>query len=245
MSAPGGLLAGRVAVVTGATRGIGRAVALRYAAEGAQIVALARSVGALEELDDEIRATGAPSALLVPVDLAQLDRIDPLGPQLYQRFGGADILVANAALLGTLGPMGHHDPDLWDEVFRVNVHANWRLIRTLEPLLRRADAGRAIFVTSGAATRANAYWGAYCASKAALEQMVRVWALELADTRVRANILSPGATRTTMRATAFPGEDPATVKPPEALADLFLDLALASCTRHGETVSLASPSPRR
>lgn len=243
MTTPGGLLAGRVAVVTGATRGIGRAVALRYAAEGAQIVAVARSVGALEELDDAIRATGAPPALLVPIDLADLDRIDPLGPQLFQRFAAVDVLVANAALLGTLGPIGHHDPGLWDEVFRVNVHANWRLIRTLDPLLRRADHGRAIFVTSGAATRANAYWGAYCASKAALEQMVRVWALEVADTRVRANLLSPGATRTAMRASAFPGEDPASLKPPEALADLFVELALASCTRHGETVALP-PAPR-
>lgn len=231
-----GQLSGRIALVTGASRGIGRAVALRYAAEGAQIVAVARSVGGLEELDDEIQALGAPPALLVPVDLADLDRIDPLGPQLFQRFGKLDILVANAALLGTLGPIGHHDPKLWDEVFRVNVHANWRLIRTLDPLLRRADAGRAIFVTSGAATRANAYWGAYCASKAALDQMIRVWALELERTAVRANLLSPGATRTTMRANAFPGEDPMTLKPPEALCDLFVELALRSCLRNGETV---------
>lgn len=231
-----GQLSGRIALVTGASRGIGRAVALRYAAEGAQIVAVARSVGGLEELDDEIQALGAPPALLVPVDLADLDRIDPLGPQLFQRFGRLDILVANAALLGTLGPIGHHDPKLWDEVFRVNVHANWRLIRTLDPLLRRADAGRAMFVTSGAATRANAYWGAYCASKAALDQMIRVWALELERTNVRANLLSPGATRTTMRANAFPGEDPMTLKPPEDLCDLFVELALASCLRNGETV---------
>jgi NAD(P)-dependent dehydrogenase (short-subunit alcohol dehydrogenase family) len=236
MSAPAGRLAGRVAVVTGASRGIGRAVALRFAAEGAQIVALARSVGGLEELDDELRGIGAAPALLVPIDLAELDRIDPLGPQLYQRFGKVDILVANAALLGTLGPIGHHDPKLWDEVFRVNVHANWRLIRTLDPLLRKAGKGRAIFVTSGASSRANAYWSAYCASKAALDQMVRVWALELASTEVRANLLSPGATRTSMRANAFPGEDPMTLKPPEALCDLFLELALEGCERNGETI---------
>jgi NAD(P)-dependent dehydrogenase (short-subunit alcohol dehydrogenase family) len=231
-----GLLSGRIALVTGASRGIGRAVALRYAAEGAQIVAVARSVGGLEELDDEIQERGAPPAVLVPVDLADLDRIDPLGPQLFQRFGKLDILVANAALLGTLGPLGHHDAKLWDEVFRVNVHANWRLIRTLEPLLRRAEAGRAIFVTSGAATRANAYWGAYCASKAALDQMIRVWSLELERTSVKANLLSPGATRTTMRANAFPGEDPMTLKPPEALCDLFVELALPGCLRNGETI---------
>jgi NAD(P)-dependent dehydrogenase (short-subunit alcohol dehydrogenase family) len=233
----GGALAGRVAVITGASRGIGRAVARHFAREGAQIVAISRSVGGLEELDDELRALGGPPALLVPLDLAALDRIDPLGPQLYQRFGHVDILVANAALLGTLGPIGHHDPKLWEEVFQVNVHANWRLIRTLDPLLRRAEAGRAIFVTSGAATRPMAYWAAYCASKAALDQMVRVWAAELASTNVRANLLSPGATRTTMRATAFPGEDPASVKPPEALCDLFLELALPSCTRNGETLA--------
>ncbi|MBM3526102.1 MAG: SDR family NAD(P)-dependent oxidoreductase, partial [Alphaproteobacteria bacterium] len=209
-----GALSGRIAVVTGAARGIGRAVALRYAAEGAQVVALSRSVGGLEELDDEIRRGGGAPALLVPLDLADLERIDPLGPQLYQRCGGVDIFVGNAALLGTLGPIGHHDPKLWDEVFRVNVHANWRLIRTLDPLLRRAEAGRAILVTSGAATKPMAYWSAYCASKAALDQMLRVWATELVDTKVRANLLSPGATRTTMRATAFPGEDPASLKPP-------------------------------
>lgn len=232
-----GRLAGRIAVVTGAARGIGRAVALRYAAEGAQLVAISRSVGGLEELDDAVRGAGGKPAVLVPLDLGELDRIDPLGPQLFQRFGRVDILVGNAALLGSLGPIGHHDPKLWDEVFRVNVHANWRLIRTLEPLLRRAEAGRAIFVTSGAATRAMAYWSAYCASKAALDHMVRVWAAELADTPVRANLLSPGATRTTMRANAFPGEDPQSLKPPEALAELFVELAEPACRRHGETVT--------
>ncbi len=231
-----GALSGKIAVITGASRGIGRAVALRYAAEGAQLVAIARSIGGLEELDDAVRAIGGAPPLLVPLDLAQLDRIDPLGPQLFQRYGRIDILVANAALLGTLGPIGHHDPALWDEVFRVNVHANWRLIRTLDPLLRRAGKGRAIFVTSGAATRANAYWAAYCASKAALDQMVRVWALELASTEVRANLLSPGATRTSMRANAFPGEDPMTLKPPEALCDLFVELGSEACLRNGETI---------
>ncbi len=237
MTTPSGRLAGRVAVITGATRGIGRAVAQRFSAEGAQIVAIGRSVGGLEELDDSLRQLGATATLLVPLNLAELDRIDPLGPQLFQRFGHVDILVGNAALLGTLGPIGHHDPALWDEVFRVNVHANWRLIRTLEPLLRRAEAGRAIFVTSGAATKPNAYWSAYCASKAALDQMVRVWAAELDGSAVRANLLSPGATRTTMRATAFPGEDAMTLKPPEALADLFVDLASPACRRQGETVT--------
>ena len=156
-------------------------------------------------MDDEIKAAGG-SATLVPLDLRELDRIDPLGPALYERFNKLDILVANAGLLGTLGPLSHHDAKLWNEVMTVNVTANWRLIRTLEPLLRRSDAGRAIFVTSGAASNAQAYWGAYATSKAALEMMVQTWAVELAKTNVRVNLLSPGPIRTAMRASAFPGE---------------------------------------
>ena len=237
MSAPP--LADRVAVVTGAARGIGRAAALALAAAGARIVAIARTVGALEELDDAIRAAGGAPATLVPLDLAALDRIDPLGPQLLQRFGRADILVGNAGMLGTLGPLSHHDPALWEEVFRVNVHANWRLMRTLEPLLRRSDAGRAVFITSGAATRAQAYWAAYAASKAALDQMVRVWAAELASSAARVNLLSPGPTRTAMRARAFPGENPETLKLPERVAHLVVELASPSCLRQGETVSVS------
>ena len=229
-------LAGRVAVITGASRGIGAAVARRIAAEGAHVVLIARTVGGLEEADDAIRAEGG-SATLVPLDLAELDRIDPLGPLLLERFGRLDILVANAAILGTLGPLSHHDVKLWEEVFRVNVTANWRLIRTLEPLLKLSDAGRAIFVTSGAAQLAPAYWGAYAASKAALEAMVRVWAAELARTSVRVNLLNPGPIRTSLRAHAFPGEDPATLRPPDAIARTFVDLASPLCGRHGEIVA--------
>jgi NAD(P)-dependent dehydrogenase (short-subunit alcohol dehydrogenase family) len=234
MSTPG-RLTGRIALVTGASRGIGASVAKRYAAEGAHVILVARTVGGLEEVDDEIKAAGG-SATLVPLDLRELDRIDPLGPALYERFNKLDIFVANAGLLGTLGPLAHHDAKLWNEVMTVNVTANWRLIRTLEPLLRRSEAGRAIFVTSGAASKAQAYWGAYATSKAALEMMVQTWAAELAKTDVRVNLLSPGAIRTSMRASAFPGEDPNSLRPPEAIMESFIDLALPSCTKHGEVV---------
>lgn len=229
----GNRLSGRVAVVTGASRGIGAAVAKRFAAEGAHVVLIARTVGGLEELDDAIKGAGG-SATLVPLDLRELDRLDALGPSLYQRFGKLDILVGNAGLLGTLGPLSHHDAKLWDEVMTVNVTANWRLIRTLEPLLRRAEAGRAIFVTSGAAQKAQPFWGAYATSKAALEAMVKTWAAELEKTNVRVNLLSPGPIRTTMRALAFPGEDPKSLRAPDAITDTFVDLALPSCTRNGE-----------
>ncbi|HEX2114480.1 MAG TPA: SDR family NAD(P)-dependent oxidoreductase [Alphaproteobacteria bacterium] len=231
-----GRLAGRIAVITGASRGIGAAVARRFATEGAHVVLIARTVGGLEELDDAIKSAGG-SATLVPLDLRDLDRIDPLGPALYERFGKLDILVGNAGLLGTLGPLSHHDAKLWNEVMAVNVTANWRLIRTLEPLLRRAEAGRAIFVTSGAAQKAQAFWGAYATSKAALDAMVRTWAAELASTKVRVNLLSPGPIRTAMRADAFPGEDPSTLRPPEAVTDAFVELALPTCTRNGEVVT--------
>jgi NAD(P)-dependent dehydrogenase (short-subunit alcohol dehydrogenase family) len=231
----GNRLSGKIAVVTGASRGIGAAVAKRFAAEGAPVVLVARTVGGLEEIDDAIKAIGG-SATLVPLDLNELDRVDTLGPSLYQRFGKLDILVGNAGLLGTLGPLSHHDAKLWDTVLRVNVTANWRLIRTLEPLLRRAEAGRAIFVTSGAAHKAQPFWGAYATSKAALEAMVKTWAAELEKTSIRVNLLSPGPIRTAMRAMAFPGEDPQSLRTPESITDAFVDLASPSCTRNGEVV---------
>ncbi|MBM3537049.1 MAG: SDR family NAD(P)-dependent oxidoreductase [Alphaproteobacteria bacterium] len=228
-------LAGRIALVTGASRGIGAAVAKRFAEEGAHIVAVARTVGGLEELDDAVKAAGG-SATLVPLDLRDLERIDPLGPHLHQRFGKLDIFVANAALLGTLGPLSHHEPKLWEEVFKVNVTANWRLIRTLEPLLKLSDAGRAILVTSSAARSAAAFWGAYSVSKAALEGLARVWSNELAKTAVKVNLVDPGATRTAMRAHAYPGEDPMTLPTPEAITDVFVELASPECRRSGEVV---------
>ncbi len=232
----GGRLAGRIALVTGASRGIGAAVARRFAAEGAQLVLAARTVGGLEELDDEIRQGGGPGATLVPLDLREFDAIDRLGASLYERFGRLDVLVGNAGVLGTLSPLGHIEPTDWAEVLDVNLTANWRLIRSLDPLLRRSEAGRAMFVSSGAATTPHAYWGAYAVSKAALEMLVRTYAAELAKTDVRANLIDPGALRTAMRAKAFPGEDPETLRKPEAIAETFVALAEPACTKNGEVV---------
>jgi NAD(P)-dependent dehydrogenase (short-subunit alcohol dehydrogenase family) len=227
---------GRIALVTGASRGIGRAVALGLAKAGAHVVVTARSLGALESLDDEIRAFGG-AATLLQLDLRKGDRVDQLGPTLYQRWQHLDILVANAGILGPLSPLGHTTEDAYLATIDINLNANWRLIRTLDPLLKRSDAGRAIFVTSGAASGKYAYWGAYAASKAGLEALVKSWAAELVNTPLRANLINPGATRTQMRAKAFPGEDPESLPPPEALVPLFLELASPRCERNGEIIN--------
>jgi NAD(P)-dependent dehydrogenase (short-subunit alcohol dehydrogenase family) len=235
-----GRLAGRIALVTGASRGIGAAVARRFAAEGAHVVLVARTVGGLEAVDDEIQAAGGTTTL-VPFDLTDFDQIDRLGAILFERYGRLDLLVGNAAMLGTLSPLGHIDPKVWQEVMALNVTANWRLIRSMDPLLRRADAGRAIFVTSTAA--ALPYWGAYASSKAALETMVRIYAREVVNiTRLRVNLVDPGIVRTALRAQAFPGEDPAALPSPEEVVPAFVDLALPDCTRHGEIVTLGNDS---
>ena len=210
-------LSGRVAVVTGASRGIGYAAAKALAAEGAHIIAVARTVGGLEELDDEIRAMGS-EATLVPFDLKDFAAIDRLGGAIYERWGKLDILLGNAGMLGVVTPLGHLEPKVFDNVMAVNVTANWRLIRSLDPLLRLSDAGRALFLTSGAVRRCRPYWGIYSASKAALEALVRTWAGEIRQTSVTANLLDPGPLRTHMRAQGRPGEDPETLEPPEAVA---------------------------
>lgn len=230
-------LNGKIALVTGASRGIGAAVARGFARAGAHVVLLARTVGALTEVDDAIRAEGG-QATLMPFDLTKLDELDALGPTLYERFGALDILVANAGMLGTLSPLGHIDPKEWQKVLDTNLNANFRLIRTLDPLLQKSDTGRAIFVsTSSGVTSGRAYWGSYAVSKAALEALVKTYADESRNTNVRVNIVDPGAVRTDMRAAAKPGEDPETLPAPDDIVPVFLDLAAPGCTRHGEIVT--------
>ena len=213
-----GRLDGKIALITGASRGIGAAVAVRFAEEGAHLILTARTVGGLEEIDDIVQQHGG-SSTLVPLYLKNFDEIDQMGAALHQRFGKLDILVANAATLGILSPVGHIDPGVWDDAVQLNLTANYRLIRSLDPLLRASDAGRAVFVTSGA-SRGIAYWGAYAATKAGLDALVKCYADEVENTDMRVNLLNPGATRTNMRAQAFPGEDPETLKTPESIADL-------------------------
>lgn len=227
----------RIAVVTGGSRGIGRAVANALAREGAHVVLVARNVGALEEADDEIRAAGGV-ATLVPLDLADGDKVDNLGPTLYQRWGQVDILVGNAGILGPLSPLGHIPAEDWNRVLAINLTANWRLIRALDPLLRRSDAGRAIFVTSGASSGRHAYWGPYAVSKAGLEALVKTYANELQDTQVRVNLVNPGATATAMRARAFPGENPDSLLKPADIAERFVELALPSCEVQGQVLNV-------
>jgi NAD(P)-dependent dehydrogenase (short-subunit alcohol dehydrogenase family) len=230
-------LAGKIALVTGASRGIGAAVAAAYAREGAHLVLAARTVGGLEELDDKIRTAGGEAATLVPLDLRDFIKIDELAAAIYQRFGKLDILVGNAAEFGTFSPLGHIEPKLWGEIVDLNLTANWRLIRAMDPLLRAAKHGRAIFVTSGIARAPRAYWGPYAVSKAGLEALVKTYAAEIEKTRVRANLISPGIARTRLRARVFPGEDPMTLPPPESVAEAFVQLALDDCARNGEVVN--------
>lgn len=227
-------LDGKVALVTGASRGIGRAAALAVAEAGAHVVAVARTQGALEELDDEIRARGGDPATLVPLDLKDMEALDRLGAALHERWGKLDVLFGNAGILGDLTPLGHVDPKTWDTLMAVNVTANWRLIRSLDPLLRASDAGRAIFVSSGAAHKCTAYWGPYSVSKAALEALGRTYAAETVETPVRVMLVNPGPLRTRMRASAMPGEDPETLRTPDDLAPHIVRLASPEWTETGK-----------
>jgi NAD(P)-dependent dehydrogenase (short-subunit alcohol dehydrogenase family) len=218
-------LTDKIALVTGASRGIGRASALALATAGAHVVAVARTQGGLEELDDEIRKATGQSATLVPMDIAEGDGLDQLGLALHQRFGRLDILVHAAAILGPLTPVSHLEPKHWDRVMAVNVTASYRAIRSFEPLLRASEAGRVVYVTTSVAHAPKAFWGAYAATKAGAEALIKCWADEIESTPVRASIVDPGRMRTQLRAQAYPGEDPETVTPPSTIGPLMVELA--------------------
>jgi NAD(P)-dependent dehydrogenase (short-subunit alcohol dehydrogenase family) len=228
-------LSGRVALITGASRGIGAAVAKAYAKAGAHVVLMARTAGALEEVDDAIRAAGG-TATLMPQDIRDFEKIDLLGPLLADRFKRLDIFVGNAGFLGTLAPLGHTKSGEWQKVMDINLNANFRLIRTLDPLLRGAEAGRAVFTTSGLAEHALAYWGAYSASKAGLNMLGRMYAAETEKTNVRVNLVDPGIVDTAMLRDAFPGGYQGAAKKPEDVTPAYLELAAPSCKKHGEIV---------
>lgn len=232
-------LTDRVALVTGASRGIGRAAALALAAAGAHVVAVARTQGALETLDDEIRTATGQGATLVPMDIGEADGLDQLGFAIHQRFGRLDVLVHAAALLGSLTPVSHIEPKHWERLVAVNLTAPARLIRSCEPLLRAAAAPRAIFLTSSRASQPKAFWGPYGATKAGMENLVRTWADELENTPVRAVLLDPGAMRTRMRAEAYPGEDPAGLPDPAEIGPLIVELAQADLGLPTASVSFA------
>lgn len=230
-------LSNRIALVTGASRGIGYHIAKQMAAAGAHVIAVARTVGGLEELDDEIKAerarTGRGEATLVPLDLTDMQGIDRLGGAINDRWGKLDILVANAGVLGVIAPIGHVEAKVFEKVMAVNVTATWRLIRAVDPLLRLSDAGRAILLSSGAAHSAGAFWGPYAASKAAVEALGRSWADETRNMKLKVNCVDPGRTRTAMRAQAAPGEDPATLPHPSEIAANILPLASPELTQTG------------
>ncbi|MEM9440983.1 MAG: SDR family NAD(P)-dependent oxidoreductase [Pseudomonadota bacterium] len=233
-----GRLAGRLALITGASRGLGAALAERFAEEGARLILVARTVGGLEEVDDRVRATGAEAATLVPQDLTKGEAIDELGGALAQRFGRLDVLIGNAAELSALSPIAHTDPDTFERTLAINTVTNLRLIRSLDPLLRASTSGSAIFVTSEVGAVPKAFFGAYAASKAALESLVMTYAAETSKTNLKVNLIDPGPMRTRLRAKAFPGEAKDVVALPKDRTDLFVDLAESGCTRHGERLQI-------
>ena len=232
-------LAGRIALITGASRGIGHATGIALARAGAHVVAVARTVGGLEELDDAVRAAGS-AATLVPLDMCDYDGLHRLAGALNERHGRLDALVGNAAIAGVPSPLDHIEPKAWDEAFAVNVTANWHLIRAMDPLLRRSDAGRAVFVTSRASTLARAYWAPYSVSQAALDVLVRTYAAETSSTAVRVNLFDPGATRTRMRAMVMPGEDPMTLPTPAEVAEQISGLCLPGFAETGKLYEFRS-----
>ena len=228
-------LGGQVASVTGGAAGIGKGIASVLAREGARVVIADTNMDRAEVTAGELRDTGL-AAIAVRCDVTRREETEALADRTIRHWGKIDILAANAGMLGILTPLGHLQPKVWDQVMSVNLTANWRLIRAFEPLLKRSDAGRAMFVTSGASRGRFAYWGAYAVSKAALDALVGTWAAETVKTNVRVNLIDPGVVATRRRAEAFPGEDPGKLATPEAVTDTFVELAEAACSRHGEVV---------
>ena len=229
-------LSGKTALITGASRGIGAAVAKAYAKAGAHVLLVGRNGQRLGKIDDQIRAEGGQATLL-PLDITKFEEVDKIGPAIFEKFGGLDIFVGNAGLLGTLTPLTHTKKEEFQSVLDVNLTANFHFLRTVDPLLQKSSAGRAIFVTTGAGVvEGRAYWGSYALSKAALESMVRVYAEEVANTNVRVNMIDPGAVRTKMRASAKPGEDPMSLPAPEEIVSTFINLAANNCQKHGEII---------
>ena len=231
-------LSGKIALVTGASRGIGRAAAIALGAAGAHVIALARTTGALEEVDDAIHKAGGESATLVPLNIRDFPALDRLGQSIFERWGRLDAFLGNAGSLGVLTPVSHLEPKTFQELVEVNITANYRLIRSLDPVLRRSDAGRVLFVSSGAARKHTPFWGGYGMAKAALESLALTYAAECATTsNIKVNLLNPGAMRTAMRAKAMPGEEPETLPPPEAVAPLIVELLSPSNEKNGELIS--------
>lgn len=233
----GGILDGRVALVTGASRGIGYFTAIELAKAGAHVIACARTTGGLEELDDAIKKETGENATLVPFDLADMNAIDALGQAIHDRWGKLDVLVANAGILGVISPIGHVEAKVFEKVMLLNVTATWRLIRSVEPLMTRSDAGRAVILSSAAAHRCRPFWGPYSASKAAVEALARTWAGEQQNFTLRVNAVDPGATRTAMRAQAMPGEDPDTLPHPSDVAKAILPLTYPDMNETGRLFS--------
>lgn len=240
MTGTKGRLAGRLALVTGASRGIGFQTALAFGREGAHVIGVARTVGGLEELDDAIRSAGGEAATLVPFDVTDYEAIDRLGAAIDQRWGRLDVFVGNAAILGGLSPLGHHEPKNFQKVFDVNVTANWRFVRAMDPLLRASSAGRAMFLSSGSPHSCRAFWGPYAASKAALEALARVYANECQSINVKSFVIDPNIARTAMRALAMPGEDPMSLPHPSTVGEALVALADAAVgVENGKIYSVA------